>query len=191
GGPVRIPHAYDGKNRTFFFFDYEGIRLSQNSLIQTFTPPSQWRSGDFSATGVAIIDPLTQQPFPGNQIPTRALNPVSAKALPLFFPNPTSNAAVLSSPNLVQPFPGSYNNDGFDGRLDQVITPNHRIWGRVTQKTIGNSGNSAALGALGATGAASYNPLMGDFSSSSDLTNLAVSYNWIVRSNLINEFRAP
>jgi hypothetical protein len=189
-GPLLIPHVYDGKNRTFFYFDYEGIRLSQNALIQTFTPPSQWRAGDFSATGVAIIDPLTQQPFPNGQVPSTRINPVSAKALPQFFPNPTSNAAVLSGPNLVQPFPGSYNNDGFDGRMDQVITPKHRIWGRVTQKTIGNSGNAAALGALGATGAASYNPLMGTFGSDSDLTNLAGSYNWIVRANLINEFRA-
>jgi hypothetical protein len=29
GGPVRIPHFYDGKNRTFFFFSYEGLRLTQ------------------------------------------------------------------------------------------------------------------------------------------------------------------
>jgi len=57
GGPVLFPHVYNGKNRTFFFFDYEGVRLNQNGLIQTFTPPSQWRTGDFSATGVTIIDP--------------------------------------------------------------------------------------------------------------------------------------
>jgi Carboxypeptidase regulatory-like domain len=190
GGPVLLPHVYNGKNRTFFYFDYEGVRLTQNALIQTFTPPSQWRGGDFSATGIAIIDPLTQQPFPGNQVPTIRINPVSAKILPLFFPNPTSTAPVLSSPNLVQPFPGSYNNDGFDGRLDHVITPNHRIWGRITQKTIANTGNSAALGALGSTGAASYNPLLGDFASSPDLTNFAASYNWILRANLVNELRA-
>src|SRR5262249_43398187 len=145
--------------------------------------------GDFSATGVAIIDPLAQQPFPGNVVPSNRINPVPTKALAAVFPAPTLSSPVLSSPNLVQPFPGSYNNDGFDGRLDHVITPNHRIWGRVTQKTISNTGNSAALGALGSTGAASYNPLMGDFTSSSDLTNLVASYNWTVRPNLINEFR--
>jgi hypothetical protein len=188
-GPLLVPHVYDGKNRTFFFFDYEGVRLTQNALIQTFTPPSQWRGGDFSAAGSAIIDPLTQQPFPGNQIPAARINPVAAKALPLFFPNPTSNAAALSSPNLVQPFPGSYNNDGFDGRLDHIFTQNHRVWGRITQKNISNTGNSAALGALGSTGAASYNPLMGDFTSTSDLTNFAASYNWILRPNLLNELR--
>jgi hypothetical protein len=61
----------------------------------------------------------------------------------------------LSSPNLVQAFPGTYTNDGFDGRLDQVINANQRVWGRITQKTITNTGNSAALGALGLTGAQS------------------------------------
>ena len=189
GGPILIPHVYNGKNKTFFFFDYEGVRLNQNGLIQTFTPPSQWRSGDFSGTGVTIIDPTMQQPFANNMVPNTRISPVSAKALPLFFPTPTSSAAVLSSPNFVQPFPGTYNNDGFDGRLDQVIAANHHVWGRVTQKTITNSGNSAALGALGLTGAQSYNPLMGAFSSTVDATNLATSYNWIIKSNLINEFR--
>ena len=116
GGPILIPHVYNGKNKTFFFFDYEGVRLNQNGLIQTFTPPSQWRSGDFSGTGVTIIDPTTQQPFANNMVPNTRISPVSAKALPLFFPTPTSSAAVLSSPNFVQPFPGTYNNDGFDGR---------------------------------------------------------------------------
>jgi len=188
-GPVALPRLYNGKNRTFFFFDYEGVRLSQDALIQTFTPPTQWRTGDFSATGVAIIDPLNQQPFPGGIVPSNRINPVATKALASFFPAPTSSAPVLSSPNLVQPFPGSYNNDGFDGRLDHVITPNQRVWGRITQKSINNTGNAAALGALGSTAAASYNPLLGDFTSTSDLTNLAASYNWIIRPNLINEFR--
>jgi hypothetical protein len=29
GGPVRIPHVFDGKDKTFFFFSYEGLRLVQ------------------------------------------------------------------------------------------------------------------------------------------------------------------
>src|SRR5215471_5040697 len=37
-GPVFVPNIYKGKNRTFFFFDYEGVRLSQDASIQTFTP---------------------------------------------------------------------------------------------------------------------------------------------------------
>ncbi|HVP48172.1 MAG TPA: TonB-dependent receptor [Bryobacteraceae bacterium] len=190
GGPLPIPGLYKGKDRTFFYFDYEGIRLNSNTLISTFTPPTQWRSGDFSGSGAtAIIDPLNGQPFPGNMIPANRINSVSAKALPLFFPTPTSSGALLSSPNLVQSFPGSYNLDNFDGRIDHSFTPNHRVWFRVTQKNIPSIGTDAALGAGGA-GDTTYNPLMGSFTTSSDLWNFGGSYSWLIRPNLINEFRA-
>jgi hypothetical protein len=189
GGPVIIPGIYKGKNKTFFYFDYEGIRLNLDALISTFTPPTQWRTGDFSATGVTVVNPLTGQPFANNQIPTSMLNPVSQKILPLFFPNPTNSSPQLTSPNLVQPYPGTYQSDGFDGRLDHVISANHRLWGRVTQKSIPFTGTDVALGALGA-GDTTYNPLMGPFSLNSDLTNISGSYTWIIRPSLINELRA-
>jgi hypothetical protein len=188
GGPVLIPHVYNGKNKTFFYFDYEGIRLNLDALISTFTPPTQWRTGDFSATGVTIVNPTNGQPFANNQIPTSMLNPVSQKILPQFFPNPTNSSPVLTSPNLVQPYPGTYQSDGYDGRLDHVISANHRLWGRVTQKNIPFTGTDVALGALGA-GDTTYNPLMGPFSLNSDLTNISGSYSWIIRPSLINEFR--
>jgi hypothetical protein len=182
GGPIL-------KNRTFFFFDYEGVRLNSNTLISTNTAPAQWRTGDFSQAGATIIDPTTGQPFQGNIIPSNRINPVSAKILPLFFPNPTNSESQLSTFNLVQSFPGTYTSDGFDGRIDHSFSPNHRVWGRVTQKTIPSVGTDAALGA-GGSGDTSYNPLMGPFTTSSDLTNIGGSYNWIIRQNLINEFRA-
>jgi hypothetical protein len=177
------------KNRTFFFFDYEGVRLSLNTLISTTTPPAAWRTGDLSGSGATIIDPTTGAPFAGNQIPASRINPVSAKILPLFFPNPTTGASLLTGPNLVQPFPGTYQSDGYDGRLDHVFNDHHRVWGRVTQKNIPFTGTDVALGALG-SGDSTYNPLMGPFSVNSDLTNIAGSYSWVMQPNLINEFRA-
>jgi hypothetical protein len=52
GGPVRIPHLYDGRARkTFFFYSYDGIR--NNAPVNTgyMTLPSQAeRNGDFSKT---------------------------------------------------------------------------------------------------------------------------------------------
>ena len=188
GGPVSIPHVYNGKDKTFFFFDYEGVRLDSNTLISTNTAPAQWRNGNFAGSGTSIIDPATNSPFPGNVIPANRINPVSAKAIPSFFPTPTNSDTTLASPNLVTTFPGSYTSNGFDGRLDQNFGLNHRVWGRVTQKTISGIGTDAALGAGGA-GDATYNPLMGAFSTESDLTNLAISYNWIIRPNLINDLR--
>ena len=120
-------------------------------------------------------------PIPGNKIPASQINSTSAKLIPSVFPAATTSENALAVPNLVQSFPATYNNDGFDGRLDQNFGSNHRLWGRVTQKTIGSVGTDAALGAGGA-GDASYNPLMGAFTSDSDLTNIAIAYNWIVNA---------
>lgn len=189
GGPVWFPKIYNGKNKSFFYFDYEGVRLDSNSLISTNTPPAAWRSGDFSGAGTPIVNPLTGVPFANNMILAAQINSVSAKIIPLFFPAPTTSGTNVSAPNLVQSYPGTYKNDGFDGRFDQNFGEEHRVWFRVTQKTISSVGTDAALGAGGA-GDASYNPLMGSFSTDSNLWNFAGSWNWIIRPNLINEVRA-
>ena len=49
GGPVHIPGVYDGRNRTFFFVDYEGLRVRQAQTQSAFIPPAAWRNGDFSS----------------------------------------------------------------------------------------------------------------------------------------------
>ena len=188
-GPVTVPGLYKGKDKTFFYFDYEGIRLDLNTLISTYSAPTPWRGGDFSGSGYTVVDPLSGQPFAGNKIPATRINPVSAKALPLFFPNPTTSDAKLGAPNFVQPFPGTYQSDAYDGRLDHVFNSKHRVWGRVTHKTIPFTGTDVALGALGA-GDSTYNPLMGPFSVNSDLTNIVGYYSWIISPSLVNEFRA-
>ena len=185
GGPIV-------KDHTFFYFDYEGVRLDQNSLIATQTIPTAWVKGDFSGVpGLVLTNPLTGQVISNNQITT--IDPTAAKILPLFFPTPTSGSTNIDSAgnNLVTTLPGKYSVNGYDGRLDHVFNSSHRIFGRVTQKSISSTGTdgTAATGALGGTGDTSYNPLMGTFSTTTDATNLAVSYNWIIRTNLMNELR--
>lgn len=82
GGPVRIPHFYNGKDKTFFFFNFEGgYNLSANTPTALLLPPDAIRTGDFSslvyASGsakgqsVVIYDPTTGLPFAGNQIPKK------------------------------------------------------------------------------------------------------------------------
>src|SRR5256885_14254035 len=67
GGPVILPKIYNGKNRTFFFFSWQGLRGSQSPQTVDLTVPSvDYRSGMFAST---IIDPQSGQPFPGNTIP--------------------------------------------------------------------------------------------------------------------------
>lgn len=186
GGPLWIPKIYNGRNKSFFYFDYEGVRLSQSSLISTNTPPLSWRNGDFTGAGEALGSQFPQ--VAPNRLDPSKINPVSAKVLPLFFPTPTNPENALTTNNLSVAYPGTYNNDGFDGRFDQNFGDKHRVWVRVTQKNISAVGTDAALGA-GGSGDASYNPLMGPFSTTSDLTNISGSYTWIISPTLINEFR--
>ncbi len=50
GGPISIPHVYDGSNRTFFFFAWEGERYNTGQVVSTTVPTLLQRDGDFSQT---------------------------------------------------------------------------------------------------------------------------------------------
>lgn len=93
-GPVRIPGVYDGRNKSFWTFGYEGLKINrQPTFFATVPTPEQLR-GDFSAllrvgSIYQIYDPATiataaggrfsRQPLPGNIIPASRIDPVSAK----------------------------------------------------------------------------------------------------------------
>ena len=81
GGPLKIPHVYDGSRRTTFIASYTGTRGS--SLFDQFAtvPSAAMRAGDFSGSPVAVIDPTTGQPFAGNQIPASRINPAAGTLL--------------------------------------------------------------------------------------------------------------
>src|SRR5207253_447892 len=50
GGPVTLPKVYRGRDRTFFFFDYEGTQLRQGGNTASIVPTALQRGGDFSQT---------------------------------------------------------------------------------------------------------------------------------------------
>jgi len=84
GGPVKLPH-YNGKDRTFFFADYEGYREVFGSPLVTTVPTAAERAGNFQGIVTnGIFDPLTTSPnpagganirtrFPSDTIPGRPL----------------------------------------------------------------------------------------------------------------------
>ena len=95
GGPVYIPKVYDGRNKTWFFFTYEGWRLRQASSTRGFVPTAPELSGDFSNSIGAhdIFDPLTTLPdssaasgfirtqFPNNMVPASRHSPLATQYL--------------------------------------------------------------------------------------------------------------
>ncbi|MEW5978762.1 MAG: TonB-dependent receptor [Acidobacteriota bacterium] len=178
-GPLTIPRAYRGTNRSFFFFDYEGVRLPSQSTLRQVVPPDAFRRGDLSSIPTPIVDPFTGQPYPNNQIP---INPTSAKALELLFPKQNQpTGARLDVPNFVTNVPGSFSINGVDVRGDHVFGASHKMFARYTHKNTSRDGTN---------GSGDYNTLAGTYSRPIHVRNLAGSYNWIVSPNLINEFRA-
>lgn len=190
GGPII-------KNKLLFYFDYEGVRLDQNSLIATQTLPASWAAGNFSGVGGGAVPFVLTDPITGRTINNAAVpvNSTSAKIINNFFPAPAGPNAASSNidstgNNLNTTFPGHYSADGFDGRLDYNFSAAHHLFGRVTQHSITSTGTDATeAGALGAVGDESYNSDMGTFSTLTDATNVAISYNWIIKPNLVNELR--
>lgn len=97
GGPLKIPHIYDGGKKTFFFANYTGNRSDNPYDVFSTVPTLAERSGDFSSTlvrngpnagqPVTVRNPLTQQPFFNDQIPAAMLNP-SAVGLLQYIPLP-------------------------------------------------------------------------------------------------------
>jgi hypothetical protein len=85
GGPVLLPHLYDGRNRTFFLFGYEGWRFTQSGEQFFNLPTAAELSGDFSHSILSqnIYDPTTttetangytRQQFDYNGVPN-TINP--------------------------------------------------------------------------------------------------------------------
>jgi hypothetical protein len=105
GGPVFIPKLFNGTDRLFFLFNWEGLR-ERKALTQAIAVPlTPERNGDFSANPSIIYDPATRvfdaagnvtqapTPFPGNRIPENRIHPVSKKLL-AFFPLAQNSARV-------------------------------------------------------------------------------------------------
>lgn len=153
GGPVYIPKVYNGKNKTFFFVDYEGFRLRQGASYTETVPTAAQRAGDLSGLaamqGVDIYDPLTTcgtQPgkdcapgvakgsrmqFAGNRIPTDRLNPTSQTFLNLYpMPNAPGNAQGVG--NWVGNGAQGGNNNETVVHIDQNVSEKQHISARYT-----------------------------------------------------------
>lgn len=91
GGPVIIPGLYNGKNKTFFFNSYEGLRERTAPNYVTSVATQAMRNGDFSGLP-AIMDPLAATPFAGNQVPASRIDSRS-KTLINYVPLPNAPAS--------------------------------------------------------------------------------------------------
>lgn len=152
GGPIVLPKLYNGRNKTFFFVDAEGIR-QRSALSETFNVPlPAWKTGDFSTlvssnglgTPITIYDPLTtrfdpvtnsyvRDPFPGNKIPDARINAVARKVT-TYIPDPNVSTDYFNGNYQVPHEAGKDDSTLVTGKLDQVFGLN-RLSARYTHVT--------------------------------------------------------
>ena len=158
GGPVWIPHVYNGHDRTFFFFSWEQFKQTTGGPSTSTVPTVAERGGDFSQflnTGTVeginpcdgtpvylgqIFDPATSRKlpdgkscrtaFPGNIIPVNRFSAAAANILK-YYPLPQTSAAINNF-TFSQPYPIA--NTTYTLRIDQSFGQRSKIYGSYTSR---------------------------------------------------------
>ncbi|MBV8475202.1 MAG: carboxypeptidase regulatory-like domain-containing protein, partial [Acidobacteria bacterium] len=191
GGPIR-------KDKTFFFFDYEGTRNVQGLPSLAQVPTALERQGNFTesfpgAPQVPIYDPatthmdpatglMTRDQFPGNIIPQNRINPIAERMLTYL---PLPNVPGVLSANYVDVPRERYTDNKFDIRIDNTFSPSDRAFARFSR-------DQASV--YVPSGLPGFGSQPGGYQSNQTLDNhgrnLAISETHIFASNKINQFTA-
>jgi len=150
------------KDKTFFFFGWEGFRLRQGISYVYSVPTDAMRSGDFSnvrnAAGavIPIYDPLTtcgrfnnapcardasgneiitRQQFPGNVIPQNRLDPAARVLTNLWGRANGPGNQFTNVNNFTANASVGGNNDQYNARVDHNFSDKHHFFGRYTYWT--------------------------------------------------------
>lgn len=188
GGPVVIPHLYNGHNRSFFFGDYEGWRHPAQQTIAEVVPSTLMKKGDFSryvepngAGGnsfTGLTNPYTGASW-GTSIPQSSLSQIAMNTLKQFYPDPNVGDPTMYTdngvPNYLANVDASGHSDQYDIRGDQYFGSNQKflIWGKFTWKNFPISKPEILL--------------VPSYLSISQNRAMRVDTNWSITPSLINE----
>jgi hypothetical protein len=159
GGPVTIPHLYNGHDKTFFFADYEGNRRTTAVAQQFEVPTEAERNGDLSGLDPSLTRPIT------NISPT-------AVALLTYIPLPNVTGQTGYNYENFQSTPAR--TDGADIRLDQTITAKQSAYARFSRKNIASD---------------AANPFLPNDVDSIHNRSFLLSHTYAITPRLLNEFR--
>jgi hypothetical protein len=180
GGPLEIPHLYDGHNKTFFFASYEGLRLPKETPILVSVPSMAMRQGNLcsylAGQGVAQIYQPNGTPIPCANVP---ISPVAANTLNTLFPQPNFGPLDSYQNNYQENVSTPINSNQGDFRLDQNLTSNQSVFMRFTYKRMEQTESPLNVGS----------PVLGAVSAPETDSGLTAAYNYIIRPNLLNELR--
>ncbi len=157
GGPLVVPHLYNGRDKTFAFFSWEQYRLTQGGVATSNVPTTPELSGDFSdrliggANGSInpcdgtpilngqIFDPATtrtvngvrcRSAFAGNIIPSARFSAVGRK-IAAFYPTPTNSALIG---NYILASSSTLANTTYTVRVDQNIRSKDKVFGSYSSR---------------------------------------------------------
>jgi len=195
GGPIWIPKVYNGKNKSFFFFNVNWYKFRSGAINQIASvPTADFKRGDLSqlrnpdGSLIQLYDPrttrcdaagnCTRDPFPNNIIPANRISSVS-RAILGFVPDP-------SLPGILNNYPASGNsrtdNRNYTMKLDHFFSSSHRISGSYNNGLSADNGPFASLPHPIANTRAS-NPGAGQ-------NTVRFSHDWTVSPTILNHFGA-
>jgi hypothetical protein len=155
GGPVWLPKIYKGKNRTFWFFNYEGSREGVPRANIATVPGALERTGDFSQARVRsganvlpvnIFDPLStraqgtafvRDPFAGNRLPASRIDPISRRLVDLYAAPNAAGDAVTGANNFALSFKDPVFDNGYVMKFDHRFSDRHAVFFRYSWREFG------------------------------------------------------
>lgn len=187
-GPVTIPKLYNGRDKTFFFVDYEANRKTQSYPEELLVPSVADRAGNLNdlvqSLGLGpVLNPFTGTAFPNNTIPAGScqacINPV-ALALLSYYPLPNANNPSYNYLALV---PDPSNSNGFDVRIDHNFSSKQQVFVRYSFKNVlySESNNAGVV--------APASNFLPNVQAHDQNRSMVVSYNYSITPTLVNEFR--
>jgi hypothetical protein len=142
-GPVVLPKLYNGRNKTFWAFNYESRRTREGQLQTQNFPIDAFRNGNFSqlqngyiannrfVSPVIIYDPDNGQPFANNTIPASRIHPGALNVLKTYVPQAQFVQAdpLDFTARATVPFPTDVNT--YFARVDHHFSASDRVFARL------------------------------------------------------------
>ena len=129
GGPIV-------RNRTFFFGDYQGLRIDQDLTLVSTVPSDAMRAGDFSELRRTLYDPRTGAPFPGNIIPSDRIDDVARNVIEELYPRANTPGRRVASGQTIDNYvinpEQRRRDDQFDVRVDHAFSAANRAFLRYS-----------------------------------------------------------
>ncbi len=161
-GPIVIPHVYDGRNKTFFFFGYQKLIEKKSAAFTSQTPTPASLGGDFTFGGVGqpLYDPFTtrrladgtwtRDPLPGNVIPLSRFDPAAKKIIGLNPWIPPNTPGSLTSTGPVSNYTWASRSrtffEDYSGRVDQQFNSNLKAYASYTYNHQSGLGRPTSIG---------------------------------------------